>query len=172
MNRKLLWCNGSLSGIIFTEMTSNKKQNQPKTTLFSFLKHPTPTNKNCSYISKVILVHGSVQALIAVHATLVQMFWKLAGDTVEGLRECMMTRTQTAVLVTAGSVHGVLLHFRVSLYHLLQVPLYLTVLGVQINVLYFGAGVYGVTGIVYCFVLRHGGYIGGNISHFVFIKST
>ena len=104
-------------------------------------------------LSKVVLIHGSVQTLITIHTTLVQMFGELAGNTVECLREGMMAGSQTAVLVTAGPVHGVLLHLRISLHHVLQVPIDRVVFGVQVDVLHFGTCVDRVTRIVNCFVL-------------------
>ena len=113
-----------------------------------------PRFKNRS-ISNIFLVHGSVKTLIAVHTTLIQMFRELTGDAMECLRSCLMTRTQTTVLVATGTVHGVLLHFRVPFHYILQVPLHLIVLGVEVNVLYLGAGVDRVAGVVHRFVLRH-----------------
>ena len=81
------------------------------------------------------------------------MFGELAGNTVECLREGMMAGPQTAVLVTAGPVHGVLLHLRVPLHHVLQVSIDRVVFGVQVDVLHFSTCVDRVTRIVNCFVL-------------------
>jgi len=91
---------------------------------------------------KVVLVHGGVEALVPVHARLVQVLGELAGKSMESLRCSLMTGSHTPVLVRRGPVHGVLLLIGVALDHILQVTLHCGVGGVEVDILHLGTCVH------------------------------